>query len=216
MRLALCSAITAVALTTGAAAQPKPGDIIFSDSFDSVPLGIDQTSLPGWTITGGTIDVIGAPGYDPRPGHGHYLDMQGSSGHPGQLSILLPVPISGRYLVGFDWSGNPRADHGAIAIDTTPKDPNEVGLGAIIDVAADTPFLSAGHGTGVLSEGFFTLTFSTPPFFDTPEGHFVTGTGLLLDNVTVTFIEAIPEPGTIALLGVGLGMVGLVRRRSRR
>lgn len=44
-------------------------------------MGRPITKRPGM-VTGGTIDVIGSPGYDPRLGNGHYIDMQGSAGQP--------------------------------------------------------------------------------------------------------------------------------------
>src|SRR4030095_5122825 len=62
-------------------------------------------------VTGGTIDVIGAPGDYPRPGCEHYIDFQSSSGQPGHFSFELPVPVSDIYLVQFEWSGNPRDNH---------------------------------------------------------------------------------------------------------
>ena len=209
-------AIASSAVCLCATAAPQPGDLIFSDNFDSTPLGIGQTSLPGgWTVVGGTVDVIGAPGLDPRPGHGHYIDMQGSSGEPGRLSIEVPVETSGRYLVEFDWSGNARGNAGAIGVDTGPAGGTD-GKSFIIDVAADTPFLRSGHGTGIQNQGSFLLTFFTPAFVDTPDGRFVADTGLLLDNVTVTFAQAIPEPATFVLVLAGIVPIGLAARRKWR
>jgi len=206
-------AATCAAAWLCASAAPQPGDVVFSDQFDSDPLGLSLTSLPGgWTVTGGTIDVIGAPGDDPRPGHGHYIDMQGSSGHPGSLSIEIPVETSGTYLVEFLWSGNPRGNAGAIGINTGPAEGTD-GLSFIIGVTADTPFIQSFHGTGLKNKGSFVLTFFTPPFVDTPQGRIFPDTGLLLDGVTVTFLQAIPEPATFALLLAGFGALALVWHR---
>src|SRR6476620_8150273 len=114
MKFHRCLSVAGLVACLSAMAAPKPGDVIFNESFDAFPLGPNQTSLPdGWTVTGGTVDVIGAPGIDPRPGHGHYIDLQGSSGQPGRLSVAIPVETAGSYVVEFDWSGNPKGNAGA-------------------------------------------------------------------------------------------------------
>jgi hypothetical protein len=202
-------AVTMTAACMLAAAAPQPGDVVFSDNFDSTPLGANQTSLMGgWSVTGGTIDVIGAPGYDPRTGHGHYLDLQGSSGHAGTLSLTLGADPAGVYVVGFDMSGNPRGNHGALRF----------GGVTIFDVHADDPFLHIGIGT-MHEGGPFVLRFDTPALVDTFEGPFVPDTGLLLDNVTVTFEEAwaVPEPaiGGLMLMGLGVVVAAAMRRSPR-
>jgi hypothetical protein len=204
-------AAACVAAQVCASAATQPGDVVFSDQFDTLPLGLNLTSLPGgWSVAGGTIDVIGAPGDDPRPGHGRYIDLQGSSGHPGSLSIEIPVETSGTYAVEFLWSGNSRGNAGAIGVDTGPAEGTD-GLSFIIGVTADTPFLQSGHGTGLKNKGSFLLTFFTPPFVDTPQGRVFPDTGLLLDGVTVTFLQAIPEPSTFVLLLAGFGALALGR-----
>jgi PEP-CTERM motif len=217
MKFKRCFAIAGFAVCCCAAAAPQPGDVVFSDNFDTVALGSNQTSLlGGWTITGGTIDVIGAPGFDPQPGHGHYIDLQGSAGQPGRLSIEIPVEVSGTYLVSFDIAGHPPGNAGAIRIDTGPALGTD-GSFTIIGVSAETPFLRFDHGTGVHDQGsFLALTFSTPAFVDTPDGRVVPDTGLLLDNISVTFTQAIPEPATFALVLVGMAAIAIAASGKRR
>jgi hypothetical protein len=116
-----CFTIAGFAACCCATAAPQPGDVVFSDNFDAVPLGSNQTSLlGGWTVTGGTVDVIGASGFDPQPGHGHYIDRRGSSGQPGRLTIEIPAEVSGTFHVAFDIAGHPPGDAGAIRGDTGP------------------------------------------------------------------------------------------------
>ena len=38
--------------------------------------------------------------------------------------------------------------------------------------------------------------------------------GPMLDGVSVERVASVPEPGTLALIGLGLGVLGLARRRS--
>lgn len=217
MKMNHCIAILCSAACLCAAAAPKPGDVIFSDNFDAAPLGLNQTSLPaGWTVTGGTIDVLGPPGFDPRPDNGHYIDMQGSAGHPGRLSIDIPVETSGIYLVEFEWAGNPRGNSGAITVDTGPT-PFSDGKSTIFGVTSDISFLDGANGTGIQGQGFFLLSFYTPAFIVLPDGERVfPDTGLLLDNVSVTFVQSIPEPATFALTLIGIVPLALAMRRRRR
>jgi hypothetical protein len=116
-----CLALAAVIFSSVATAAPEPGDVIFTETFDSFDLASNASSLPGgWTVTDGTIDVIGQGGFDPQPGHGRYIDMQGSSRDPGQLSIAIPIEVSGVYSVRFNWAGNPQGGHGAIRVNVDP------------------------------------------------------------------------------------------------
>ena len=207
-----CVAIAWSFVCMSAAAAPQPGDVVFRDNFDSIPLGLDVTgTLGGWTVTSGTVDVIGTPGYDPRPGHGHYIDMQGSSGQPGVLSIEIPVETSGIYRVDFEWSGNPRGNSGAIEIDTGPG-PGTDGTFTILSATADVSFLQSLHDTGLKSNPFV-LKFFTPAFVDTLDGRIFPDTGLLLDNVEVTFLQAVPEPASFMLVLIGIVPVGIAARR---
>src|SRR5438874_1208730 len=51
---------------------------IYSDNFDADPVGL--SALPaGWTITRGSVDVIGPANFDLQPGHGNYVDLDGTS-----------------------------------------------------------------------------------------------------------------------------------------
>ena len=52
------------------AAQAVP---LFNDTFDSEALGLNQ-ALDNWTVSDGTIDVIGPGFFDLHPGNGNYLE----------------------------------------------------------------------------------------------------------------------------------------------
>lgn len=87
----------------------------------------------------------------------------------------------------------------------------------IYNVASDVPVSSPFIDTGPKSPGSFILTFSTPAFVDQiyPPGIFVTDTGLLLDNVIVTFEAfALPEPSNLILVIFGLIPLALAVRSS--
>jgi len=207
-------AAAACAAVFQAVAQPVPGDIVFAETFDTIPLGRYADALPnGWTVTGGTIDVIGAGGSDPKPGHGHYIDLQDDSGH-AVLAHTIPVPAPGLYDVFFHWAGNPQGEHGALRVDIGPV-PMSDGSLTIIDVSSATPFLMS-TSRGQFGTGSFLLRFSTPASVTLADGTtFVPDTGLLLDDISVRFTQAIPEPATAWLLGLGLATLAWRARSCR-
>jgi hypothetical protein len=117
--------------------------------------------------------------------------------------------------VEFDISGNARGEHGAIETDVFAEGLGLRANGIIFNVPSDFPFQRFGAGTGVVNEGPFVVTFSTPPIVHGDVTQ-ITDTGLLLDNVTVTFTQAIPEPASAMLMLVGLAAVaGAGRWRTR-
>ncbi|HVL46991.1 MAG TPA: hypothetical protein VM889_00370 [Candidatus Thermoplasmatota archaeon] len=83
---------------------------IFEDTFDAEALGLNKATLAHWTISDGTIDVIGAGGaHDIRPGHGRYLDMDGSTSNAGKITSKAAFALTtGTYVVEFELSGNAR------------------------------------------------------------------------------------------------------------
>src|SRR6185369_701534 len=80
----------------------------FSDNFDGEALGLNQ-SLDNWTVSDGTIDVIGTGFFDLRPPRFRYLDLDGSTGDAGKITTNM-VFAPGNYTLSFDLSGNARND----------------------------------------------------------------------------------------------------------
>jgi hypothetical protein len=119
-----------------------------SDTFDTAPLGIDQTSLPGgWLVTGGTIDVIARPA-DPQPGHGttSTCRLVGETGGCRRSRSLSRANTSsssiGRAILG---------NHGALGVQVEPHGASTDGR-SFTPVASDTPFFARG-GHGHLNRG---------------------------------------------------------------
>jgi hypothetical protein len=191
----------AVSLLSATAAQAVP---LFSDNFDSEALGL-STGLDNWTISDGTIDVIGTGSFDFYPGNGNYLDLDGSSGNAGKITTntafnLLP----GTYTLSFQLGGSARggSDSVTVALGSIYSEVFTLAFNAGLQNITRTINLAAAAGSGALS-------------FENAGGDNV---GLILDDVSLDFSRVqsdVPEPSSLALLALG-GIAGVARRRRAR
>ena len=206
MKIKLAILAAAVASVFSVSAQAAP---IFSDNFDSY--AADQLNwippvLSGWTITNGSVDIIGSGGsYDFLPGNGSYVDLDGGSAHSGKLSHTLSLLAGHTYTLSFDLAGSHR------------------GTTEIVDVKFGT---TMEHSTLSSNDGFSHHTMNFTPlisgsysfdyqnnefgaFIGNGDGNFI---GALLDNVAVT---SVPEPESYAMFMAGLGVMGFIARRRK-
>ena len=206
MKIKLAILAAAVASVFSVSAQAAP---VFSDNFDSyVADQLDWIApIPsGWTITNGTVDIIGNGGsYDFLPGNGSYVDLDGGSAHSGKLSHTLSLLAGHTYTLSFDLAGSQR------------------GTTEIVDVKFGT---TMEHSTLSSNDGFSHHTMNFTPlisgsysfdyqnnefgaFIGNGDGNFI---GALLDNVAVT---SVPEPESYAMFMAGLGVMGFIARRRK-
>lgn len=85
---------------TGNAAEPEQANLLQNGSFDNGPEGLALTSLPGWAVTRGTVDVIPRTAQQAADGN-QSLDLIGSPG-VGTISQTFST-VSGRRYVFSGW-----------------------------------------------------------------------------------------------------------------
>ena len=194
----ICVMFSLLAVGTGSSwASP-----IFFDDFNLENGGVgvsNYDSFANWTVSDGTVDLIGTPPWDLQPGYGLYVDMDGSTNNAGRMTSALIDLDPGEYILSLDVAGNLRGK----GSDTILV---QVGGGSLLDevvVAADNaPFMPVVWTFNVPSAVAASISL---------EGVGGDNVGLLLDNV---WLAMVPAPGSILLVGVGVGLIGWLRRRG--
>lgn len=174
--------------------------VVFSDNFNSNgALGLNNTPA-GWTVTGGTVDVVGgAGGFASLCASGGVvcIDLDGSTMNAGELSRSFAGTAGTVYTATFDLAGNQR---------NYPTDNLVVTFGTAsqtFNLASNVAWNTYSLSFTASSDANYSLNFNNAG------GDNV---GIVLDNVSVT---AVPEPETYAMLLAGLGVMGAVARRRK-
>jgi hypothetical protein len=213
-KLASAGAIAiAAVLAFGTAASA--GTVVLSDNFDNATAGLNSAGDSVFTSTSplenspnaASIDIIGAgAGFDLLPGHGLYVDLDGSSGSGntpvfGQLTSTATFG-PGAYTLTFDLAGNQR---GAAAQTTT------VTFGGlsytISDVASSQGFTPYSFTFNTTSDAQLMIVETGGPAGSDQQGN-------LLDNVML--VSNVPEPAAWGMMIGGLGLIGLSLRRRNQ
>ena len=191
-------------------AHASQAAVVFSDNFNlTTTQSLNQTTFMNWTVTSGSVDVIGDGGsYAFLPvGNGNYVDLNGSTGQPGELTTKMTFG-AGTYVVSFDLAGS---QGGVGFVDPTSKTTQ-----VAFSIGGATQSLTL-NPLSPLTTYSFTFTTSAPgklSFTDLSGGN--NNVGNLLDNVSVS---AVPEPSTWAMMILGffgLGFIGYRRKLSGR
>jgi hypothetical protein len=195
----ICAVLTMLLVCAGSSSAA----LIFSDNFDAENLGVGVLNYAGfanWTVTTGSVDLIGNGYWDLQPGNGLYLDMDGSTGAAGTIMSVALNLNPGQYVLSFSAAGNQR---------TLDMDTMTVSLGSLFSapggLLGSAPF--ATYSTPVITVG--APTVASISFAGVGNDN----VGLLLDNVELNSIDVIPAPGAILLGSIGAGLVGWLRRR---
>jgi len=173
---------------------------IFSDDFDSYGTTLNWSGSPKWSVSDGTVDLIGnGGGFDFLPGNGRYVDMDGTALDAGKITSPDFDLAPGMYTLAFDLAGNQR-NNGEDTIKIQMQG-GSLFVDYSIILAENAPFATYSNSFTVATPTSASLSF---------EGVGGDNIGLLLDNVSV---EPIPAPGAFILGSIGASFVAWLRRR---
>jgi hypothetical protein len=172
---------------------PASGAVVFSDNFNTENGGngaLNYNNFTNWTVTNGTVDLVGNSFEDYLPGNGLYVDLDGSNNQAGYMTSNTFSP--GNYVVSFDLAGSQRGD-------TNTVDVYFGSLIGTITLGSSAPFTTYTYNVN-------SATLASLVFHNQGDDN----VGCSLDNVQ---LQTVPLPPSFLLLGSGLVGLGLLRRK---
>ena len=176
-----------------------------------------SSGIPSWNVVAGlhgdstgSVDVVDSAFFPPPPGSPagtQLIDLDGTSTNPvGGITQMINGLVTGQtYTVSFTYANNPNAFPNASAT---------ISIGGASDTVTHS-------GSTVASPSYVTTSFTfvasgpsqlLSAISDDPAGDY---SGILVTNFDVE-LSAVPEPASIAMLGLGLVAVGGYVRARRR
>ncbi len=209
------SAIRSLLLAAGIAmTSPSYSTVLLSDNFDTDAATsiLNFNSLINWNVVNGTIDYIRSGGFGIScfGGAGGCIDTLGSNGTAGQViskqTFLLTPGVN--YTLAAEVSGNQRgAPANQITLGFLDLGGNIVALTTISGILSTDPFTLRSIGLSTSAAESVRLFFQSAG---------TNNVGPILDNVQFrdNITTRLPEPATLALLGIALAGLGFGRRRK--
>ena len=192
-------AVSAIVLAA-AVGSADAATMLFSDDFES-DAQVLNAALNNWTVTSGSVDVIGSPGSYPWYPTNN-VDMNGSTGKAGRIdTATLAVKKGHSYTLSFDYGNNKNSNGNEFL---------SFGIGGWLST------LNINGYVGSLVNASYTfkaLADNTTLFFaDTGNTDYDNG-GPVIDNVA---LAAVPLPAAAPMFFFALAGFAMLGRRRRR
>jgi hypothetical protein len=225
--MTLAAAATGAALTLSGAASAAT---VFFQDFESVaPNTLSLTSLPGFTVLGSTVDVVGPSNPYGITTASNVVDLDGTPG-PGTILMSTSYAFSAGDIVSLSFLVG-GAQRGSVS-DSFVFGANFSGVVPVSGLSGFGVLNNIGCAVctlGPVNQNTYTLPGATPftnsglTFTATGAGSlaFYFGTsssdniGPLLDNVKLDISAGVPELSTWAMMLIGFAGLGLASQRRR-
>jgi hypothetical protein len=206
-----------------AGARPAHANLLTNGSFESPGTGCvaGATSLPGWTVSAGNIDIINATctGGMAAADGAYYVDLTGSGAERGandvgKIDQSVSTQVGQQYRLSFYFGGNPQWQEFSYPNDSPIKSMNVLLNSSLIEnYTVNTTGVAVTDPQWILETLFFTATSGTTQIsFQSLNGANPTlpsDFGPQLDGVNLT---AVPLPASAWLFLSALAGLGTMLR----
>lgn len=199
-------ALTCLSGVAHASVQPTESfQLVFYDNFDGNTSGRNNPPA-NWTVTNGTVDVVGNGDQDYLPGNGLFVDLDGSTNDAGQLRTSFQLNADVTYIATYQLAGSQREEL-SLMIERSTTDIVDVFFGSSFlshTLNANDPITTFSQSFTPTSDGFYELMFQNQG------GDLI---GAILTEVTVA---TVPEPASVATMLLGLSVLGATLNKRQR
>lgn len=195
--LAVAVALAVVVLC----ASPAKASIVFQDNFNSENGGagaLNYASFANWTVSDGSVDLIGNGFFDFYSGNGLYVDLDGTTSDAATLTSTSLALAPGNYVLSFSLGVNGSGNNDFLLT-----------LGSFFSETFDQSDAGGAPNFATITRSFTIGSSGNESLVFAHSGG--DNFGLIIDNVVLSRDDpgVVPEPASV--VSVCLLLIGVVR-----